>query len=96
MRLRNERWHTGAGLPSRSSMSTNIAPVFGAYGSTRNVSGSGRIRTSPTGPMSATGCSWSRLFIACIATVRPMPLAIRPSSPWRLDALPRIVPPLSQ
>ena len=29
MRFRNERWHTGAGLPSRPIMSTSIAPVRG-------------------------------------------------------------------
>src|SRR6266545_1901613 len=44
--------------------------------------------------MPSTGCSWSSAFIACIATVRPMPLAIRPSSPVRPLAFARTVPSL--
>src|SRR5438093_325359 len=53
----------------------------GAYGKMRKVSGSGTRRISPTGPIPSTGCSWSSEFMACMATVRPMPLRIRPSSP---------------
>ena len=34
--------------------------------------------------------------MACIATVRPMPLSILPSSPWRLLDFPRVVPSLPQ
>src|SRR5712691_6205491 len=64
----------------------------GAYGSTRNVSGSGTSRISPTGPIPSTGCSWSSVFIACIATVSPIPLRMRPSSPSIPLALARTVP----
>ena len=74
--------------------STTIAPVRGAYGSTRNVSTSGTRRISPTGPIPSTGWSWSSAFIACIATVRPMPLVMRPSSPCRPLAFARTVPSL--
>ena len=45
-------------------------------------------------PMSATGCSWSSEFIACIATVTPIPAVSRPRRPWRADAFARIVPSL--
>ena len=50
------------------------------------------MRTSPTGPMPATGWSWSSEFIACMATVSPMPALRRPPSPCRADALARTVP----
>src|SRR6266511_3910155 len=44
--------------------------------------------------MPSTGWSWSSAFIACIATVRPMPLVMRPSSPVRPLAFARTVPSL--
>src|SRR3954470_23472536 len=94
IRLRKPRWSTGATAPSSVSWSTSIAPVFGAYGSTRNVSGSGTRRISPTGPMAGTGWRWSSPFIACIATVSPIPARMRPSSPCRDDAFARTVPSL--
>ena len=37
------------------------------------MSGSGTMRSSPTGPIPSTGCSWSREFIASIASVTPIP-----------------------
>ena len=66
--------------------------VDGAYGRTVNVSTSGTSRTSPTGPIPGTGCSWSSPFIACIATVRPMPLEMRPSRLPMALAFARTVP----
>ena len=59
------------------------------------MSGSGTIRTSPTGPIPATGCSWSSMDMAIIATVCPMPLAMRSRSRPVPDALPRMIPPWS-
>ena len=57
------------------------------------MSGSGTILTSPTGPIPATGCSWSSMDIAIIATVCPMPLATRSRSRAVPVAFPRIIPP---
>ena len=57
IRLRKERWQTGAGIPSRLSWSLSRAPVWGAYGRVLKVFRSGTSRTSPTGPMFAMG--WS-------------------------------------
>jgi hypothetical protein len=57
------------------------------------VSGSGTILTSPTGPIPATGCSWSSMDIAIMATVCPMPLAMRSRSREVPAALPRMIPP---
>ena len=59
------------------------------------MSGSGLIRTSPTGPMPSTGCSVSSMVIAIIAVVWPMPLAIRSGRNRRAADLPRITPPWS-
>ena len=62
----------GAGSPSRATWSVSTAPACAARtGRTRNVSRSGTSRTSPTGPMPATGCSWSSAFIACMRDRQP-------------------------
>ena len=92
-RLRNVRAHASHGEPSGLTRSASMAPAPGAYGSATNVPGSGTIRTSPTGPIPATGCSWSSMDIAIIATVCPMPLAMRSRSRPVPDALPRMIPP---
>src|SRR3712207_1254661 len=44
--------------------------------------------------MPSTGWSWSSPFIACIATVTPMPARMRPSRPRTEDAFARTVPSL--
>ena len=53
------------------------------------------MRTSPTGPIPSTGASWSSMFIACIATVRPIPSVMRLRRNWLAVAFPRVTPPLS-
>ena len=93
--LRNVRAHASHGCPSGRTRSEAIAAAPGAYGSGTNVRGSGLIRTSPTGPMPSTGWRWSSMFIAIIATVCPIPLAIRASRPDTCVALPRMIPPWS-
>jgi hypothetical protein len=45
--------------------------------------------------MPSTGCNSSRMLIACIATVSPMPAAMRSASRARETALPRTTPPWS-
>ena len=59
------------------------------------MSGSGTILTSPTGPIPATGCRWSSIDMAIIATVCPMPLDIRSRSRAVPAAFPRMIPPWS-
>ena len=93
--LRKVRAHASHGCPSGRTRSDAIAAAPGAYGSGTKVCGSGTMRTSPTGPMPSTGCRWSSMFIAIIATVCPMPLVIRASSPEACVALPRTIPPWS-
>src|SRR5215469_13154889 len=53
------------------------------------------MRTSPTGPMPATGWSSSSIDIAIIARVCPMPLSTRSASRAVAAALPRMTPPWS-
>ena len=72
-----------------------MAAAPGAYGSSTNVAGSGTMRTSPTGPMPSTGCRWSSMDMAIIATVCPMPLDILASRSVACAALPRMMPPWS-
>ena len=53
------------------------------------MSRSGTSRTSPTGPMPSTGCSWSSAFIACMPTVSADAAAqpaLRPAQRARLRA----------
>ena len=56
--------------------------------------GSGTMRSSPTGPMPSTDWSRSSEFIASIASVTPIPLFRRASSPPSAVALARMVPSL--
>src|SRR5215204_2355556 len=73
-----------------------MAAEWGAYGRIRSVEGSGTRRISPTGPIPSTGWSWSRELMACMATVRPIPVRIRSASRSTCAALARTMPPLSQ
>ncbi len=70
-----------------------MAAAPGAYGSVTNVSGSGLIRTSPTGPIPSTGDSSSTIDIAIIARVCPMPDSIRSARRAVAAAFPRTIPP---
>ena len=59
------------------------------------MDGSGRMRTSPTGPIPSTGCRESSMDMAIIATVCPIPVRSRDGSMADDAALPRIMPPWS-
>ena len=65
----------------------------GLAGSGTNVAGSGRMRTSPTGPMPSTGCRWSSIDMAIMATVWPIPVTMRAGSIGAVADLARMIPP---
>ncbi len=91
--LRKVREQPSQGSPPGWTRSDSIAPAPGAYGRATNVDGSGRMRTSPTGPIPATGCKWSSMDMAIMATVWPIPVAMRAGSIAAVADLPRMIPP---
>ena len=95
MRFRNERWQTGAGSPSSPTWSVSTAPRV-----RRVRQHAERLEVGDEPDLADRAHARDRLQLverrsspAC-ATVRPMPLASRPSSPCRADAFARTVPSL--
>ena len=79
MRLRNERWQTGAGLAvERRVVGEHRARVGRVRQHAERLRGRARAGSRRPGPCPATGCSWSSAFIACIADGDPMPAAQPP------------------